>query len=66
LSKKAEIFSLKYPCVGEPAKIIDGPFCGIEGIVVSSDIEKELFVVSIEILHRAVAIKLEGFQISKL
>jgi transcription antitermination factor NusG len=66
LNKKVEIFSLQYPCVGEPAKIIDGPFTGIEGTVISSDVDKELFVVSIELLQRAVAIKLEGFQISKL
>jgi transcription antitermination factor NusG len=66
LNKKVEIFSLQYPSVGEPAKIIDGPFTGIEGTVISSDVDKELFVVSIELLQRAVAIKLEGFQISKL
>ena len=66
LSKKVEIFSLQFPAVGEPAKIVDGPFTGIEGIVISSDINKELFVVSIELLQRAVAIKLEGFQISKI
>jgi transcription termination/antitermination protein NusG len=65
LSKKVEIFSLQFPGVGEAAKIIDGPFAGIEGIVISSDVNKELFVVSIELLQRAVAIKLEGFQISK-
>jgi transcription antitermination factor NusG len=66
LNKKVEIFSLQYPSIGEPAKIIDGPFTGIEGTVISSDVNKELFVVSIELLQRAVAIKLEGFQISKL
>jgi transcription antitermination factor NusG len=66
LNKKVEIFSLQYPSVGEPAKIIDGPFTGIEGTVISSNADKELFVVSIELLQRAVAIKLEGFQISKL
>ena len=66
LNKKVEIFSLQYPSIGEPAKIIDGPFTGIEGTVISSDVAKELFVVSIELLQRSVAIKLEGFQISKL
>jgi transcription antitermination factor NusG len=66
LNKKVEIFSFQYPSIGEPAKIIDGPFTGIEGTVISSDVDKELFVVSIELLQRAVAIKLEGFQISKL
>jgi transcription antitermination factor NusG len=52
--------------VGKPARIIDGPFAGIEGTVIKRDIGKELFVVSIELLQRSVAIKLKGFQISKL
>lgn len=66
LSKKVEVFSLQYPQPGEPAKIIDGPFAGIEGTVISSNIEKELFVISIELLQRSVAIKLEGFQVAKI
>ena len=66
LNKKVEVFSLQYPQVGEPAKIVDGPFAGIEGIVISSNAEKELFVISIELLQRSVAIKLEGFQITKI
>jgi transcription antitermination factor NusG len=66
LNKKVEIFSLQFPNVGEPAKIIDGPFAGIEGTVISSDIAKEMFVVSIDLLQRSVAIKLEGFQITKI
>ena len=49
--------------MGEPARIIDGPFAGIEGTVVSSNVEKELFVVSIELLQRSVAIKLKGFKL---
>jgi transcription antitermination factor NusG len=52
--------------VGEVARIIDGPFKGIEGIVAASDLEKEVFVVTIDLLQRAVAIKLEGFQITKV
>lgn len=66
LNKKAEVFTLQYPQAGEPARIIDGPFAGIEGTVVSSNVEKELFVVSIELMQRSVAIKLEGFQIAKI
>jgi transcription termination/antitermination protein NusG len=66
LNKKADIFSLQYPQEGEPAKIISGPFAGIEGIVVKSDLDKEMFVISIDILHRSVAVKLEGFQITRL
>jgi len=66
VDSKVKVFSIQFPKVGEPACIIDGPFAGIEGTVVSSDIEKELFVISIELLQRSVAIKLEGFQIRKL
>jgi len=66
VKSKIEVQHFQYPKIGEPAQIVDGPFKGIEGIVVSTDYEKELFVVSIEILQRSVAIKLEGFQITKL
>ena len=66
LGKKVEVFTLQFPKTGELARIIDGPFAGIEGMVVSSDVEKELFVISIDLLQRSVAIKLEGFQISRL
>jgi transcription antitermination factor NusG len=66
INTKEEIFTVQFPQLGEPARIIDGPFAGIEGIVVKRDIEKELFVVSIELLQRSVAINLKGFQISKL
>ena len=66
VSSKTEIFSMQFPQLGEPARIIDGPFAGIEGIVVKRDIEKELFVVSIDLMQRSVAIKLKGFQINKL
>ena len=66
LNKKTEIFSLQYPQEGESARIISGPFAGIEGTVVKSDFDKEMFVISIDILHRSVAVKLEGFQITRL
>ena len=66
VQSKVEIQQFQYPKVGEPALITDGPFKGIEGIVVGTDYEKELFVISIELLQRAVAIKLEGFQIKRI
>lgn len=66
VESRVEIQHFQYPRVGEAAKIIDGPFKDIEGVVISSDYEKELFVISIELLQRAVAIKLEGFQIAKI
>jgi transcription termination/antitermination protein NusG len=66
MEKKVEMFSIQYPKAGEPARILDGPFAGIEGTVIKSDPQKELFVISIELLQRSVAIKLEGFQIGKI
>jgi transcription termination/antitermination protein NusG len=66
VNTKTEIFTMQFPQDGEPARIMDGPFAGIEGTVVSSDVEKELFVISIDLMQRSVAIKLKGFQISKI
>ncbi len=66
LNKKTEIFSLQYPQKGEWARITGGPFAGLEGIVVKSDLNKEMFVVSIDLLHRSVAVKVEGFKITRL
>ena len=66
VQSKVEIQQFHYPRIGEPALITDGPFKDIEGVVISTDYEKELFVISIELLQRAVAIKLEGFQIRRL
>jgi transcription termination/antitermination protein NusG len=63
---KVEVQQFQYPKVGEPARIIDGPFKGVEGLVLKTDYNKELFVIGIELLQRSVAIKLEGFQISRL
>ncbi len=65
-SSKVEIQQFQYPKVGEAARITDGPFKGVEGLVVGTDFEKEIFVINIELLHRSVAIKLEGFQIEKI
>ncbi len=66
VQSKVEVQQFQYPKAGEPARIIDGPFMGVEGVVLKTDYERELFVISIELLQRSVAIKLEGFQISRL
>lgn len=66
VKSKMEIFTLQFPREGEPARIIDGPFAGIEGVVVKTDWKKELFVIGIDLLRRSVAVKLKGFQISKI
>ena len=66
ITSRVEVQQFQYPKVGEPARIMDGPFKGIEGSVMSTDYENELFVISIELLQRSVAIKLEGFQITRI
>jgi transcriptional antiterminator NusG len=66
VDSKIEVQQFQYPKVGEPARIIDGPFKGMEGHVLRTDYEKEIFVIEIEILQRSVAIKLEGFKIARL
>jgi transcription antitermination factor NusG len=66
VDSKVEVQQLQYPKVGEPARIIDGPFKGVEGLVLNTDYDKELFIISIELLQRSVAIKVEGFQIARL
>jgi transcriptional antiterminator NusG len=66
IASKVDVQQYQYPRVGEPALVTDGPFKGIEGVMIKTDYEKELFVISIELLQRAVAIKLEGFQIKKI
>jgi transcriptional antiterminator NusG len=66
VNTKVEVLTVQFPKVGEPARIIDGPFAGIEGIIISRDVERELFFINIELLQRSVAIKLEGFQISRI
>lgn len=66
VSSKIEVQQFQYPKVGERAKIVNGPFQGVEGLVVKTDLERELFVITIDLLQRSVAIKLEGFQIAKV
>ncbi|MCD6486046.1 MAG: UpxY family transcription antiterminator [Syntrophobacterales bacterium] len=66
ITSDVEIQPYIYPKEGESAKIVDGPFKDIEGVVVQADYHRHLFVVSIDILQRSVAIKLEGFQIEKI
>ena len=66
IESKVEIQHYTYPKVGEVARITDGPFRGIEGVIIRTDLKKDLFVISIDILQRSVAIEIKGFQIEKL
>lgn len=65
IASDVEIQPCLYPKEGERARIVDGPFKGIEGIVMQADYHRHLFVVSIDLLQRSVGIRLEGFQIEK-
>ncbi|MCD6153162.1 MAG: UpxY family transcription antiterminator [Syntrophobacterales bacterium] len=66
VNSEVEMQTCLYPKVGERARIVDGAFKEIEGIVLKTDLKKNLFVVSIDLLQRSVAIKLEGFKIEKI
>ena len=66
VESKVEIQHFRYPRVGERARILDGPFKEIEGLVVKADPRKDLFVITIEILQRAVAIEMQGFQVERI
>ncbi|HSD94176.1 MAG TPA: UpxY family transcription antiterminator [Syntrophales bacterium] len=66
VDSKVEIQHYRYPRVGERARILDGPFKEIEGLVVKADLRKDLFVITIEILQRAVAIEMQGFQVERI
>ena len=66
VESKVEIQHFRYPKVGERARILDGPFKDIEGIVVKADPRKDVFVITIEILQRAVAIEMQGFQVERI
>jgi transcription termination/antitermination protein NusG len=66
VASRVEVQHFQYPQVGEAARIVDGPFKDIEGIITGTDFEKEVFVITIDLMQRAVAIRLEGFQIAKI
>lgn len=66
VDSKIEVQQLQYPHVGERARIVEGPFKGIEGLVVETDYRKELFVVTIDLLQRSIAVKLEGMAIARI
>jgi transcriptional antiterminator NusG len=66
IDSKVDIQHYRFPKVGERARILDGPFAEIEGVVVKADPKKDLFVITIEILQRAVAIEIRGFQVERI
>jgi len=66
IESKVEVQPHRYPKTGERARILDGPFAEIEGLVVKADLKKDLFVITIDILQRAVAIEIRGFQVERI
>jgi transcription antitermination factor NusG len=66
VSSEMDIRQTHYPRAGETALIIDGPFKGMQGHVVQTDLDKEEFVISFEFLNRYVSVKLEGCNITKI
>ena len=53
------IFPFRYLCKGQRVRITDGPLADVEGILVRGSSRKGLFVVSIELLRRSVAVQLD-------
>jgi transcription termination/antitermination protein NusG len=45
---------------GQPARIISGPLTGVEGILVRSQPEKGLLILSVHLLQRSVAISVDA------
>ena len=66
IASDVEIQPCLYPKEGERARITDGPFMGIEGVVLRADYRRHIIVVSIDLLQRSVSINLEEFQIEKV
>ena len=66
VDSNVEIQHYRYPRVGERARILDGPFKEIEGLIVKAEPSKDLFVITIEILQRAVALEIRGFQVERI
>jgi len=55
--RKAEPFP--FLAVGKRVRIVSGPLCGLEGIVLRRSGKKTRMIVSVEFLHRSIAVDLE-------
>jgi transcriptional antiterminator NusG len=56
-------FAHPYPREGERVQLTGGPLAGVEGVLASVNRQKGLFVVSVELLQRAVAIEVDCTQV---
>ncbi|MSO23905.1 MAG: hypothetical protein EXQ58_11830 [Acidobacteria bacterium] len=52
-----------YLKIGKKVRIIEGPFEGLQGILVRKK-NRSLFVISVEMIQRSVSVELEGWKIA--
>ena len=57
------VFPHTYLREGQWVRIIDGPLCGVEGVLVHAKPSKGLLVISVELLRRSVAVEVDGTQV---
>jgi transcriptional antiterminator NusG len=57
------VFPHPYLRDGQQVRITDGPLTGLEGILISTKPQKGLFVVSVELLQRSVAVEVDCTQV---
>lgn len=57
----AELAALHFPYLreGQRVRILGGPLAGVEGIFVKGDVHKGLLVLTLELLHRSVAVEID-------
>ena len=65
LDEKREVFVGDMFYEGTKVKIVDGPFSGVEGIVVQSDEKGKMFGITIDLLRRSVLVRLPKESIIK-
>jgi transcriptional antiterminator NusG len=56
-------FPVPYLREGQPVRLIAGPLAGLEGLLVSTKPQKGLFVVSVDLLQRSVAVEVDCTQV---
>jgi transcription antitermination factor NusG len=57
------VFPHPYLRDGQQVRITDGPLAGLEGFLLSTKPQKGLFVVSVELLQRSVAVEVDCTQV---
>ena len=57
------VFPHVYLREGQRVRIIAGPLAGIEGLLIATKPQKGLFVVSVDLLQRSVAVEVDATQV---